>query len=198
MFAGFNYHTGLNTGLTGSPPQRLTVLAGAVDWILTVQQQIAINITDTQQKRHAQQQYSAAVAALSKAFALTAASAVAQSIRNEIAFFQAVQAALNKTIQLANPVTSTQTSAIAELIDRAIVVTGIDDLLRAAGMRSVDLSIFSDEFLSELQGMEQKALALATLEQLTRGAIREHHRINVVQSRAFSERLKTAIAKYDN
>src|SRR5690554_5215872 len=45
-------------------------------------------------------------------------------------------------------------------ISRAVVSTEIVDILQAAGLRSPDIFIFSDEFLAEVQQMEKKNLAL--------------------------------------
>jgi type I restriction enzyme R subunit len=72
------------------------------------------------------------------------------------------------------------------------------DILAAAGMQTPDLSILSDEFLAEVQGMEKKNLALEALRKLLNGEIRSHSKTNVVQTRAFSERLEDAIARYHN
>jgi type I site-specific restriction-modification system R (restriction) subunit len=63
------------------------------------------------------------------------------------------------------------------------------DILQAAGLKSPDISILSDEFLLEVAGMEKKNLALEALKKLLAGEIRSRSRTNVVESRAFSERL---------
>ena len=56
----------------------------------------------------------------------------------------------------------------------------------------------SDEFLAEIQGMEKKNLAMEALRKLLNGEIRSHGKSNVVQTKAFSERLEDAIARYHN
>ena len=63
-------------------------------------------------------------------------------------------------------------------------------------METPDISILSDEFLAEVQGMEKKNLALEALRKLIRGEVSSQSRSNVVQARAFSERLEEAIARY--
>ena len=65
-------------------------------------------------------------------------------------------------------------------------------------MKSPDISILSDEFLAEVQGMEKKNLATEALRKLLNGEIRSHGKSNVVQTRAFSQRLEDAIARYHN
>jgi type I restriction enzyme R subunit len=86
--------------------------------------------------------------------------------------------------------------AIQQIIDRAVVSTEIVDILAAAGMTTPDISILSDEFLAEVQQMEQKNLALEALKKLLNDEIRSRSRSNLVETRRFSERLEDAIARY--
>jgi type I site-specific restriction-modification system R (restriction) subunit len=59
-----------------------------------------------------------------------------------------------------------------------------------------DISILSDEFLVEVQAMDRPNLALEALRKLIAGEVRSKARTNVVETRAFSERLDAAIARY--
>src|SRR5690606_24317505 len=70
------------------------------------------------------------------------------------------------------------------------------DILKAAGIKSPDISILSDEFLAEVQQMERKNLALEALRKLINDGIRSRSKTNVVQTKAFSERLEEAVARY--
>ncbi|MGB5833281.1 MAG: type I restriction endonuclease subunit R [Thiohalocapsa sp.] len=198
LFHGFDYLP----GLAGTPQERLVVLAGAIDWILTRQQEAAAQETTPEGKKRAHRRYNDAVLALSKAFALAAASDDARTIRDEVGFFQTVRAALAKTArQTANGSGKTAKErelAIAQIVSRAVVSTEIVDILQAVGMKSPDISILSDEFLAEVQGMEKKNLATEALRKLLNGEIRSHSKANVVQTRAFSQRLEDAIARYHN
>ena len=83
-----------------------------------------------------------------------------------------------------------------QIVSRAVVSTEIVDILKAAGLETPDISILSDDFLAEVQGMEKKNLALEALRKLINGEIRSRSRVNVVQTRAFSDRLEEAIARY--
>src|SRR5690606_27228700 len=89
MFHGFDYRSGLD----GSPRERLAVLAGAIEWILNMQQQLAARESTEEGKKKAHRRYQDAVLALSKAYALASASDEARQIREEVGFFQAVRAA---------------------------------------------------------------------------------------------------------
>ena len=57
-------------------------------------------------------------------------------------------------------------------------------------------SEYADEFLLEVQQMEKKNLGLEALRKLLNDGIRSRSRSNVVETRAFTERLEDAIARY--
>ena len=192
MFHGFNYRK----GLTGSPQERLVALAGAIEWVLDMQQRESARESTEEGKKRAHRRYKDAVLALSKAFALAAASDEARDIRDEVGFFQTVRAALAKSAPGAGTSSAERDLAVQQIVSRAVVSTEIVDILKAAGLETPDISILSDDFLAEVQGMKKKNLALEALRKLINGEIRSQSRINVVQTRAFSERLEEAIARY--
>ncbi len=192
MFHGFDYRT----GLTGSPQERLVALAGAIEWVLDLQQRAAAKQSTEEGKKRAHRRFNDAVLALSKAFALAAASDEAREIRDEVGFFQTVRAALAKSAPGSGKSSAERDLAVQQIVSRAVVSTEIVDILQAAGLETPDISILSDEFLAEVQGMERKNLAMEALRKLINGEIRSQSRVNVVQTRAFSERLEEAIARY--
>ena len=192
MFHGFDYRA----GLTGSPQERLVALAGAIEWILDMQQREAARESTEEGKKRAHRRFNDAVLALSKAFALAAASDQAREIRDEVGFFQTVRAALAKSAPGPGKSSAQRDLAVQQIISRAVVSTDIVDILKAAGLETPDISILSDEFLAEVQGMKKKNLALEALRKLINGEIRSLSRVNVVQTRAFSDRLEEAIARY--
>ena len=192
MFHGFDYHS----GVTGSPQERLAALAGAIEWVLDMQQRDAARESTEEGKKRAHRRFNDAVLALSKAFALAAASDEAREVRDEVGFFQTVRAALAKSAPGAGKTSAERDLAVQQIVSRAVVSTEIVDILKAAGLETPDISILSDEFLAEVQGMEKKNLALEALRKLLNGEIRSQSRVNVVQARAFSERLEAAIARY--
>ncbi len=192
MFHGFDY----GTGLTGSPQERLVALAGAIEWILDMQQREAAREPSEEGKKRAHRRFNDAVLALSRAFALAAASDEAREIRDQVGFFQTVRAALAKSAPGSGKSSAERDLAVQQIVSRAVVSTEIVDILQAAGLETPDISILSDEFLAEVQGMEKKSLAMEALRKLINGEIRSRSLVNVVQNRAFSERLEEAIARY--
>lgn len=192
MFHGFDYRQGLK----GTPQQRLVALAGAIEWALDMQQRDAEKETTKEGKKQAFRRYNDAVLALSKAFALASASDEAREIRDDVGFFQTVRAALVKSAPGTGKTSAERDFAVQQIVSRAVASTEIVDILKAAGVETPDISILSDEFLAEVQQMEKKNLAMEALRKLLNGEIRSRSKVNVVETRAFSERLEDAIARY--
>lgn len=192
FFAGFDYRA----GLTGQPQDRLKALAGAMDYALQKQKEQADKATNDKAKRDALNAYPDLIVNLSRAFALAAASDYAQSVKDEVGFFQAVKAALVKPSPKSRQNQKDKDFAINQLIAGAIADTSIIDILEATGIESPEISVLSDDFLAEVQGMKQKNLALEALKKLLAGEIKARRRHNVVEARGFSDRLEDAVARY--
>jgi type I restriction enzyme R subunit len=192
MFHGFDY----KSALAGTPSARLTMMAGAIEWILDKQQQWSEAETTAEAKKKAQRRFADGVLSLSKAFALASSSDEARSIREEVGFFQAIRIALVKSQIGTGGSVQGRELAIQQIVSRAVVSTEIIDILAAAGIQSPDISILSDEFLLEVQQMEKKNLGLEALRKLLNDSIRSRTRTNVVETKAFSERLENAISRY--
>ena len=195
MAGGFDYRPALEPGAT--PQSRLGIMAGAIDWVLTLQQADAAKEKDEEARKWAHRRFADAVVALSKAFALAAASDEARAIRDEVGFFQAIRAALIKSLPGDGRRSAADRElAIQQLVSRAVVSTEIVDIMKAAGIRTPDISILSDAFLAEVRDNPRKNLAIEALKKLINGDVRSNERRNITQARAFSERLEAAIARY--
>lgn len=192
IFHGFDYKPGIH----GAPMERLTCLAGAIDWVLKWAEVEAGKAQSPEDKKKAHRRYLDLVLELTKAYALASASDEAREIRDEIGFFQAVRAAIAKKTATGKLSQADKTLAVQQLIDRAVASAEIVDILKVAGIDSPDISILSEEFLLEIQGMEKKNLALEALKKLLAGEITSRMRTNVVECRAFSRRLEDAVARY--
>lgn len=195
MAGGFDYRPALDP--KASAHLRLMTLAGAMDWVLTMQQNDAAKETSEDAKKRAHRRYADAVVALSKAFALAASSDEARGIREEVGFFQAVRAALIKQAGTSGKKTAAEREmAIQQIVSRAVVSTDIVDIMKAAGLEKPDISILSDDFLAEVQQIPKKNLAIEALKKLINGEVRSQSQRNVTQSKAFSERLEASINRY--
>lgn len=192
IFHGFDYMPGIH----GLPTERLKCLAGAIDWVLKWAENEAAKATSPEDKKKAHRRYLDLVLELTRAYALASASDEARGIRDEIGFFQAVRAAIAKKTATGKLSQADKNFAVQQLIDRAVASAEIIDVLKVAGIESPDISILSDQFLLEIQGMEKKNLALEALKKLLAGEIVSRMNVNVVESRAFSKRLEDAVARY--
>ncbi|MFO7030449.1 DEAD/DEAH box helicase [Limnospira fusiformis CCALA 023] len=140
-----------------------------------------------------------AVAALSKIYALTAhhPEAIAQS--EKISFFQAIQSSLRKLEPSDGGFSNADMeSAIRQVIDQALVSDTVVNIFDEAGIKNPDVSVISEEFLEEVEGMEHKNLAVELLKRLLREEIKAQHRTNIVQSRKLAEMLEDALKRYRN
>lgn len=192
---GFDYRHVLSPEAKSG--RRLAIMAGAMNWILELQQADAAKATNENDEKVAHRRYADAVVALGKAYALAAASEEARAIRDEVGFFQAIRAALAKSIGVSGTRSAADREmAIQQIISRAVVSTDIIDIMRASGIESPDISILSEAFLAEVRDNPQKNLAIEALRKLINGEVTSRSRRNVTQSKAFTERLEAAIARY--
>jgi type I restriction enzyme R subunit len=194
LYHGFDH----GPGVTGTPHERLVAIAGAMEWVLEVQRKEAAKAKTETDRKAAWRLHADAVVALTKAFALASASDEAKGIRDEVGFFQAVRAALAKSDGGGKKSKAETELAVQQIISRAVVSTEIVDILKSVGIDSPDISILSDEFLEDVRRMEKKNLALEALKKLINGQIRSRLKTNVVETRAFTDRLRAAVARYHN
>ncbi len=170
--------------ISGTPQERLGLLPAAQEHVLAQQ--------------NGKERFLCAVRELSKAFALTVPHEEALRIRDEVAFFQAVQAVLAKRAPGEARPEEELDHAVRQIISRAVAPEGVMDIFAAAGLQKPDISILSDEFLAEVRGMPQKNLAVELLQKLLKGEINTRRRKNIVQARSFAEMLEQAIRRYQN
>ncbi len=136
-----------------------------------------------------------AVRELSQAFTLAVPHEDTRRIRDDVAFFQAVQSVLSKRAPVDLRPGAILDHAVRRIISRAVVS---EDIFTAAGLAKPDISVLSDEFLAEVRGMPQPNLAVELLQKLLRGELATRHRKNVVQARSFSEMLERTLHRYQN
>jgi type I restriction enzyme R subunit len=139
-----------------------------------------------------------AVHKLSQTFALAVPHDEALRIRDDVAFFQAVQAVLAKRAPGDARPEEELEHAVRQIISRAVAPEGVVDIFAAAGLAKPDISILSDEFLAEVRGMPQRNLAVELLQKLLKGELGARRRKNVIQARSFAEMLEQTIRRHKN
>ena len=135
---------------------------------------------------------------LSRAFALAVPHEDAMRIRDDVAFFQAVQSVLTKRSATEARPEEELEHAVRQIISRAVASEGVIDIFAAAGLEKPDISILSDEFLAEVRGMKRRNLAVELLQKLLKGELAARRRKNVVQARSFAEMLEETLRRYQS
>jgi type I restriction enzyme R subunit len=180
LFHGFDW----SKWITGSPAERLGLLPLAQEHMLA--------------QEDGKERLLKHVRELSQAFALAVPHAEALRIRDDVAFFQAVRAALAKPSPGEARAQEELDLAVRQIVSRAVASEGVVDIFAAAGLAKPDISILSEEFLAEVKDLPQRNLAVELLRKLLSGEIRTRRRKNVVQAKSFAEMLEQSLRRYQN
>ena len=169
---------------SGKAQERLTILPAAQEHILA--------------QKDGKERFVQVVRDLSRFFALAVPHEDALRIRDDVAFFQAVSAVLNKHAPGERKTQEDLDLAVRQIVSRAVASEGVVDIFAAAGLQKPDISILSDEFLAEVRGMPRRNLAVELLRKLLSGEIQIKRKKNVVQAKSFAAMLEQSIRKYQN
>src|SRR5205823_3937453 len=132
MFHGFDYARSFG----GPPSERLAVIPAAMEHIL--------------QQPDGKKRFMQAVAELAKAFALAVPHERALAIRDDVGFVQTVRAAFAKATPADGKTQEEYDTAIRQIVSQAVAADEVVDIFAAAGLKTPDISILSDEFLEEV------------------------------------------------
>ena len=180
MFHNYNY----KTFFKAETNIKLQVLLGAQNFILS---------SDNLKNRFLKE-----ITALSKLFAMSIPSFEADLIKDDVAFFQAVKARINKFTPSGLKSDYEVDTAIKQIVDDVLSSGGVIDVFEAAGIKAPSVSILSDEFLLEVKNMKQKNVAFELLKKLLSDDIRIRKTKNISQAKKFSEMIEGVVKKYHN
>ena len=169
---------------SGNAADRLTLIPAAQEHILA--------------QEEGKERYTQAVMELTKAFTLSVPADEAINIRDDVNFFQTIRAAILKKAPGEKRSAEDLDSAIKQIVSRAVASEGVVNIFAEAGLRNPDISVLSDDFLSEVRGMPHRNLAVELLQKLIRGELSTRRRQNVIQARSFAGMLEDAIRRYQN
>ncbi|HEV2328797.1 MAG TPA: type I restriction endonuclease subunit R [Verrucomicrobiae bacterium] len=187
-FFGFDW----SKWTSGKPVEKLALLPAGQEFIYA-------KAAKAEKPDEYKQKFLRAVTELSQAFALSVPNDKAIEIRDNVGFFQAVRAAIAKNIVSGREKSPEEVdAAIRQIISRAVASNEVVDIFAAAGLKKPDISILSDDFLSEVRGMPQKNLAVELLRKLLNNEIKVRSRKFLIQSKSFAELLENSIRKYQN
>lgn len=180
MFHGFDY----KQYFKAENNEKLKILLGATNFIL--------------QDEKLKNRFLAEITALSKLFAMAVPSFESEQIRDEVAFFQAIKARINKFTPSGGKSDKQVETAVRQIVDEALASDGVVNIFEAAGIKTPTLDILSEEFLLEVKNMEQKNLAFELLRKLLNDEVKIRKRKNMTQGKKFSEMLENVIKRYHN
>ncbi|SCC92460.1 putative type I restriction enzyme HindVIIP R protein [Thiomonas sp. X19] len=140
-----------------------------------------------------------AVLSATKAFALCCTLDEALGYRDELAFLQAVKAALTKHTTQDKKLSDEQKDhALRQILSKAVVSAEVVDIFQAAGLNKPDIGILSEEFLDDVRHMKERNLAVELLERLLKDDIKTRFKTNVVKAAKYSELLQESLKRYRN
>jgi type I restriction enzyme R subunit len=109
------------------------------------------------------------VLAATKANAICGTMPEAAEHREELAFFQAIKAALTKKEASGKRISDDQVQhSLRQVISKSLATNKIVDIFEAAGLDSA-IYFLSEKFLNEVKNMKQKNLAVEMLSRLLKG-----------------------------
>lgn len=190
MFGTFDYHKYFSL----EAKDKLNFILDATNFIADLKDE-----EDGKQVRNGKARFKENVIKLQKAFAISVPNPKAFEIRDDLAFFQAIKTRFSKFDDQTKTRTNEEIeTAIRQIVNDAIISKEVIDVFDAAGIKKPDISILSDEFLAETQGMSRKNLALELLRRLLTDEIKSRAKTNLIQGKKFSEMLAEAVKRYQN
>lgn len=171
---------------TLTPEEKLKFIPVIVDYIFS--------------QENGEQSFTENTKNLLKAFAISVPHERAMAIRDDVALFQAIKSRLVKISDRneSGKTDEEMETAIKQIISEAITADNVIDIFDAAGLKKPNIEILDERFLQELKDLPQKNLAVELLKKLLKDEIRKRTKINLVESKKFSEMLEDAIKRYHN
>jgi type I restriction enzyme R subunit len=171
---------------TLTPEEKLKFIPVIVDYIFS--------------QENGEQSFTENTKNLLKAFAISVPHERAMAIRDDVALFQAIKSRLVKISDRneGGKTDEEMETAIKQIISEAITADNVIDIFDAAGLKKPNIEILDERFLQELKDLPQKNLAVELLKKLLKDEIKKRTKINLVESKKFSEMLEDAIKRYHN
>lgn len=144
-----------------------------------------------------EQKFKEAVAELNKAYTLVTPHQEASEIRSNVVFFRAVKNSIQKMENSGRERPPEELdSAMKELVAEGV---GIEDLVELTGFDEweEEKPVLSEEFLGEVEEIEQENLQVKMLEQLIRNEISTRKKGNLAKYESFEEELEKTVEQYN-
>ena len=186
MFGKFDYKKYFQIDVR----EKLNYILDASNFILGLKDEDGVN---------GKKRFTFNVTRLSQAFGLVGTTPEAKTVRDDLAFFQAIKARFSKFDESNRKKSNEEIeTAIRQIINDAIISKEVVDVFDAAGIAKPSIEILNDEFLEQIKNLPRKNLALELLKRLLNEEIKIRSNTNLVQSRKFSEMLAEAVKRYQS
>jgi type I restriction enzyme, R subunit len=181
LLRGFDY----SSFFTETTKNKLSMILKAEDYVLSLED--------------GKSRFSNEVSLLSQAYALAKPDPKTFECSEEVAFFQAVKARINKVAGGFDGSDShDMDSVVKDIVSSSIQSDGVVDLFDAVGLKKPEVSILSDDFLSEVKSMDNQHLAAELLEKLIGQEARKRNKENLTLGKTLLDLVSGAINKYRN
>jgi type I restriction enzyme R subunit len=177
----------------------LRAVAGAADWLLGyhpgLPESPCIRETPCVKCR-----FMAHARRVKSLFAVCVPTDEAMTIREDVAFIEAVRASIAKiegTDRVVDPDAEVDT-AVKQIVSEHISGTGVIDIYAETGLEQPDLSLIDEDFIDRFRRSDRPNLQIEMLKRLLSDAIKVVGQRNLVAGRKFSEMLANSVLRYQN
>jgi type I restriction enzyme R subunit len=179
------YPAGYRQGeLPPAPSERSALFTSACDYVMESEERIRELLDEH--------------ATLARFYALVATQKAAIELREEIAWFSELAAAVRKVASVQAQASPAAEQAVRQFFSEGLAAGEIADALALADGERPDISILSDEFLDSIERkVEHPNIQMRLLEKLLKGEIRARGRTNQTQAKLFSDRVQDVLRRYE-
>lgn len=193
----YDWRTGLKAG---GPKAFLNTLTGTVEYLLSQHPGQGEDLC-TKDHRCRKCRFMAQTRALVSLYTICVPAEQALTIRDDVAFFEAVRGQIAKIEgadrEGGDPQAALDT-AIRQIVSEAMTGTGVIDIYAEAGLAKPDISLIDDEFVEKFKTSKNPNLAIEMLKRLLNDEIRSVGKRNIVTGRQFSQMLEASLLRYQN
>jgi type I restriction enzyme, R subunit len=187
----------------------VTAVAAAVDHLLEAERDACELGADVQagefqldgyQQPSVKKRFMAHTGRLKRLFSLVPTSPQATAVRDDVAFFDAVRAAIAKieAVDRTADGEAVLDTAVRQIISQHVSGSGVIDIFAEAGLAKPDISVIDDEFRASFAASKNQNLQLEAVRRLIGNEVRIIGQRNIVAGRKFSEMLADALNRYQN
>jgi type I restriction enzyme R subunit len=185
----------------------INAVASGVEWLLEQEhdQYPTEGVNEPQEGEHKElttkQRFMARTQRLRSFFVMAPASDEATGIRDDVAYFDEVRAAITKIENAgrgAGDADAELDTALRQILSENMTGTGVVDIYAEAGIANLDISLIDDAFVDQIARSTRPNLQMEALKRLLASEIKAITKRNVVKGREFSEMLSESLLRYQN